>query len=242
MWTGSEPIEGSADAVQRLVHAGHEVVFVTNNSFSTIAEQEAKLARFGVDAVGRVMNSAMAGASLVNAGERAFVFGGPGIREALLARDVVLVDSFEHGDEAPDAVVVGLDWDLSYERLRIAVQAVLAGARLIATNHDPVYPTERGFFPGAGAFVGAVEAAVGHAAVVAGKPMAPMAALVQARYGAEGIMVGDRPDTDGAFAGALGYRFGLVLSGVTDEEQLPTDPPADDVAADLATMVDQLLG
>ena len=50
-------------------------------------------------------------------------------------------------------------------------------------------------------------------------------------------MVGDRPDTDGRFAVALGYRFGLVLSGVTGPADLPTDPPADLVADDLAALV-----
>jgi ribonucleotide monophosphatase NagD (HAD superfamily) len=50
-------------------------------------------------------------------------------------------------------------------------------------------------------------------------------------------MVGDRPDTDGRFAVTLGYRFGLVLSGVTRTEDLPTDPPADLVGIDLASLV-----
>ena len=52
-------------------------------------------------------------------------------------------------------------------------------------------------------------------------------------------MVGDRPDTDGRFALALGYRFALVLSGVTTA--LPVLPEPDLVAADLAGLVDQEL-
>jgi ribonucleotide monophosphatase NagD (HAD superfamily) len=54
-------------------------------------------------------------------------------------------------------------------------------------------------------------------------------------------MVGDRPDTDGRFALTLGYRFGLVLSGVTVRADLPTVPPADLVADDLAELVRQAL-
>jgi ribonucleotide monophosphatase NagD (HAD superfamily) len=53
-------------------------------------------------------------------------------------------------------------------------------------------------------------------------------------------MVGDRPDTDGRFAMALGYRFGLVLSGVT--AALPVEPAPDLVADDLAALVDAELG
>lgn len=239
VWTGSVPIPGAAGAVDRLVSAGHEVVFVTNNSFSTIAEQEAKLASFGVDATGRVMNSSQAGASMIAAGERVMLLGGPGVREALEERNAIVVDRFVPEDAIPDAVMVGLDWDLSYDRLRSAVQAVLAGARLIATNHDSTYPTEHGLYPGAGALVAAVETAVGAPALVAGKPHHPMAALVRSRFGDDGIMVGDRPDTDGQFAVELGYRFGLVLSGVTVEADLPVSPAPEVVAADLAALVDR---
>ena len=50
----------------------------------------------------------------------------------------------------PDAVVTGLDPNLTYLRLAAAADCVRAGARFIATNRDPVYPTERGLRPGAG--------------------------------------------------------------------------------------------
>ena len=79
---------------------------------------------------------------------------------------------------------------------------------------------------------------------MAGKPYAPMAALVRARLGeatAAAVMVGDRADTDGRFAVELGCRFGLVLSGVTQRADLPIDPIPDLVADDLAGLVDALL-
>jgi ribonucleotide monophosphatase NagD (HAD superfamily) len=62
-----------------------------------------------------------------------------------------------------------------------------------------------------------------------------MADLVRALVGDEGVMVGDRPDTDGRFARTLGWRFALVLSGVTTS--LPVEPEPDLVAVDLATLV-----
>ena len=79
--------------------------------------------------------------------------------------------------------------------------------------------------------------------MVAGKPYAPMAALVRAEVGVLGdgsIMIGDRLETDGAFATELGIGFGLVRSGVTPASQVVDPPPAID-AADLAALVDQLL-
>lgn len=241
MWTGRVPIDGSADAVTRLLDAGHEVVFVTNNSFATRAEQEDKLASFGVDAAGRVLSSAMAGAAQCAPGEQIYVLGGPGIVEAVTERGATVVDRYVEDDAVPDAVLVGLDWHLSYERLRGAVQAVLAGARFVATNRDAVYPTEHGFYPGAGALVAAVAAATDVEPTVAGKPERGLATLVVERFGSDGIMVGDRPDTDGLFAGNCGYEFGLVLSGVTAEADLPVTPAPSRIAPDLRSLVDAAL-
>ena len=62
---------------------------------------------------------------------------------------------------APDAVVTGLDPNLTYLRLAAAADCMRAGARFIATNRDPVYPTERGLRPGAGSIAAALEATTG---------------------------------------------------------------------------------
>ena len=70
----------------------------------------------------------------------------------------------------PDAVVVGLDPKIDYLRLTVATDCIRAGARFIATNRDPVYPTERALRPGAGSIVAAVEAASGVTPVSIGKP------------------------------------------------------------------------
>ncbi len=238
---GSEPIAGSAEAVAKLRDAGATVVFATNNSFSTEAQQVEKLGSFGIDAVDSVVSSAMAGASLVHEGERVFVFGGPGVVEAVAARGAIIVDGFVVGDEPPDAVLVGLDWDLSYDRLRAAVQAIHAGARFIATNTDSTYPTEVGLYPGAGSIVAAVERSTGISPTVAGKPDQPMADLIRDRFGTDGVMVGDRADTDGAFARTLGFEFALVFSGVLSESDLPTDPMPDRTAVDLRSLVKESL-
>ena len=88
------------------------------------------------------------------------------------------------------------------------------GARFVATNLDPTYPVAGGLVPGAGALVAAVSTASGTRPEVAGKPEAAMVALVHARWGTTGVVVGDRPSTDGALAVALEWPFALVLSGV----------------------------
>ena len=170
--------------------------------------------------------------------------GGPGIVEELTLRGVEVVDASapEATDGPFDVVVVGYHPTFDYQRMDTASAAVRAGARLLATNDDATYPMDTGIKPGGGAILASIATAAGVTPEVAGKPHEPAAALVRERLGPDGVMVGDRPDTDGRFAVALGYRFGLVLSGVTTEADLPTDPPADLTAVDLATLVADVLG
>ena len=232
VWLADQPIAGAADAVAALRAAGERVLFVTNNSSARLADQEAKLAAHGIPATGDVVTSAQAAASLVEPGMRALVCAGDGVREALEARGVEAVD-----DGDADVVVVGWHRTFDYDRLTAAHRAVRRGARLIGTNDDATYPTPDGPIPGGGSILAAVATAAGVAPVVAGKPHEPMAVLVRSLAGPTGTMVGDRPSTDGGFAVRLGYRFALVLSGVTAAADLPVEPTPDVVADDLAALV-----
>jgi 4-nitrophenyl phosphatase len=234
VWLADQPIAGAAEAVERLRAAGQRVLFVTNNSSVELAAQEAKLARHGMPASGDLVTSAQAAATLISPGEVVLVCGGPGLVEAVEARGATAVRS---GDA--EVVVVGFTQDFDYALLRAAAGAVRDGARLLASNDDATYPTPDGPIPGGGAILAAVETGSATKAIVAGKPYQPMADLVLARIGDRDVshtMVGDRPDTDGRFARALGARWALVLSGVTTSAET-ADPAGDVVAADLAGLV-----
>ena len=237
VWLGSDPIAGVADAIARLRDAGEDVLFVTNASFRPVGEVEAQLADCGIDGQGRVLTSAVMAVDLVDPGETVLVAAGPGVTEELGRRGAVTVTEGE-----ADAVMVGFHLDFTYDRMRAASLAVRNGARLIATNDDATYPTTEGLWPGGGAILASIERATGVDAVVSGKPYPPSVEHVHRRVGTSGIMVGDRPDTDGRFARALGYDFGLVLSGVTTGADLPVEPRPDVVGADLGDLVDGALG
>jgi 4-nitrophenyl phosphatase len=236
VWLAEQAIPGAADAVARLRAAG-PLLFVTNNSSRPLAHYEGALERIGIPAVGAVVSSASAVATLVEPGERVLLCAGPGTEEALLGRGAEVVR-----DGRADAVVVGFHREFDYERMRIAAGAVDAGARLLATNDDPTYPTPEGPIPGGGAILASIVTATGATPQIAGKPHGPIADLVRRRLGGDGWVVGDRADTDGRFAAALGYRFALVLSGVTRAEHLPVLPAPEVVADDLARAVEVLLG
>ena len=240
VWLARQAIPRSPDAVERLRAAGWRVLFVTNNSAVVVAEQEAALLDIGIPAVGDVLTSAGAAATLLSHGERVVVCGGPGVVEAAQAVGAVVVD-----EGVCDAVVVGFHREFDYERLRVAATAVINGARLIGTNDDATYPTPDGPIPGGGAILAAVATASGTVPMIAGKPYPPMAELVRRAVGSgfdpeATVMVGDRPSTDGLFARVIGCRYAIVRTGVTGPgAPLDTEPWLD--AADLATVADAII-
>lgn len=240
VWLAREPIPGAVEAVERLRASGRRVLFVTNNSVSVVAEQEAALEAIGIGAVDDVVTSAQAAASLVEPRERVLVCGGPGVREAVEARGAIALDIDTPTTSTPDVVVVGLDRAFTFDRLHAASAAVRDGARFVATNDDATFPTPAGETPGGGSIVAAVATAAGLSPVVAGKPHGAMARLVAERCGRafrpDGVlMVGDRWSTDGAFALEIGCRFALVRSGVLAPGVEAPGPAALDVA-DLAAV------
>ena len=257
IWRTHSAIEGSAEAVGRLQSAGWRVVFVTNNGSATPAEQEAKLAGFGIDARGDVITSAMAATLLVQPGERALVCAGPGVLEAMRNHGVEVVDVHDVLEDdvhsrvgsAPDVdvVVVAFHKSFGFDTLRIGTECMLKGARLVGTNDDATYPTAEGSWPGGGSMLAAFAYAGSRTPIVAGKPFAPIAQLarqlVPRRDGRVEVMVGDRPSTDGAFAAALGVPYAQVWSGVL----APCEGPVDGVNFDMtgsnfAEIADRLLG
>lgn len=238
VWLAHEPIAGSVKAIARIRSTGRRVMFVTNNSSKLIAEQEDALGAIGVPAAGDVVSSAMAGALLVEPGERVLVAGGPGVIEAVERRGAIALLNDGETDHGPvDAVVVGLHREFDYWRLSTAAKAVMNGARLIGTNSDTTFPTPHGLEPGGGSLVAAVATVAGVEAIMGGKPERPMAEVILKELSTEliafhprhALMVGDRLDTDGLFAEQLGSPFALVRSGVIQ----PGAPVDATVAIDL---------
>lgn len=235
VYLAGHPVPGAGEALSALDRAGFALVFVTNNSTSpprAVAAKIRDLTGFPAEP-SQVISSAQAAAALLHSTQAgALVVGGEGIRLALADHGVTVT---EDPDEA-GAVVVGLDKDITYERLRDAALAIRRGARFIATNTDATYPTPEGLWPGSGSIVAAIEVACGVAPEVAGKPHRPIRDLIRARLGPGPVwVVGDRPETDLAMAEAEGWSGVLVLSGVvTERDSL-------DAAFSPAVIVDSLV-
>ncbi len=221
LYLGSETVPGAGRTLETLESAGIDLWFVTNNSTKTPEEVAAKIVlRTGYQArPERVVTSALAAADLL-AGtvSSALVLGEPGLRTALTDAGITAIDASDVPGPGPaevDAVVVGLDYGFTYQRLAAASMAVRAGARLVGSNGDATFPTPHGQAPGAGSMVAAVEKASGVVAELCGKPHPAMRRLLASRL-ADGpvLVVGDRIDTDLELGWAEGWATALVLTGV----------------------------
>jgi 4-nitrophenyl phosphatase len=269
VYRGADPVPGVAAVLADRAARGDDIVYVTNNSMHYRADYVTRLAAMGAPITAdRVVSSARATALHLVHHEsgirRVLVVGAGGLEREL--RDVGLevvtaghaatrmhqegIDGWAAAG-APDAVVTGLDPNLTYLRLAAAADCVRAGARFIATNRDPVYPTERGLRPGAGAIAAALEATTGVTPLSIGKPspkLLELAAEAVGRTVSDAIMIGDGLGTDLAAARAVGASCVIMLTGVAkrdDVAALADDDRPMAVAADateLAAILDSIGG
>lgn len=276
LYRGAEPVPGVAAVLAARAARGDDVVYVTNNSMWYRAEYVDRIAAMGAPVTAdRIVSSPRATALYLREHEpsirHVLTVGASGMDRELEDAGFLVTRAGDVGhrmrgdggiegtdgvngwDAAgrPDAVVVGLDPAIDYLRLTVATDCIRAGARFIATNRDPVYPTERAVRPGAGSIVAAVEAASGVTPISIGKPepyLLEEAARAVGREAGEAIMIGDGIGTDIAAAIAVGARSVLMLTGVTRPEMLdglapgarPSFVAAD--ATELSAILDRLGG
>lgn len=217
-YRGHEPIDGAAEGLAAARASGMRLVFVTNNASREPESVAGQLTELDIPtAAGDVMTAAQAAAQLLTTrleqGSRVLVVGGAGMVTAVREAGFTVVTS---ADDAPAAVAQGFAPEVGWQQLAEAAYAVAGGAWFVASNLDLSLPTARGFAPGNGALVGAVQAATGVVPDSAGKPASTMYELAIARVGgSRPLVVGDRLDTDLAGARSGGFPGLHVLTGVS---------------------------
>jgi 4-nitrophenyl phosphatase len=231
IYRGNSVLPGAAEFVANLRRAKIPFLFATNNSTTPPRLVAERLGKMGIPATAdEVMSSSEATAAALKAqhpGALIYVVGETGIREALANAGFTLTEAWREAD----AVVVGMDRQATYARLRDASLAIQRGIPFIATNTDRTLPTEDGLIPGAGSLVGMLEIASGRRAHVIGKPAPDIFLQALKRLGtttAYTAAIGDRPETDIAGGQAAGLRTIAVLTGAGTAEQFAGMHPAPD--------------
>jgi glycerol-1-phosphatase len=224
VWVGGEPTPGAVGALEELRTAGKRLAFATNNAYESGEDLVTQLWRIGVRAslrdvvtVGGAMQHVLAETL---SGRTAFVIGTPAMHRHVGSAGLKVMNATDLASRAEVVVVAGTT-ELVYDDLRVAVQAVLRGAHLLATARDPTYPQPDGLWPGTGAVLAAVEYATGRTAQIVGKPEPQLFHTAMDRLGAgRTLVVGDRVGSDLAAAAAASLDAALVQGDGTDRDAL----------------------
>jgi NagD protein len=193
--------------------------FVTNNCSRSRAEYVEHLQEMGIDApLESIWTSAQATIFYLSSElpkvARLFVLGTPGLDDEFREAGFGVVET------QPDAVVVGFDTQLTYNRLAQTAYWISKGLPYIATHPDRVCPTDKPIvLPDCGAICALLESATGRRPdAIPGKPNPAMLDSVRDAHGLapeEVAMVGDRIYTDIRMARDANSVAVLTLTGET---------------------------
>ncbi len=241
LWRGSDIIGDLPAIFNELKRRNWKVILATNNATRSIAQYLDRFHSLSIEMEPwQVINSGQAAAHFLRKlhpqGGPLYIIGEEGLVKTMADA------GFYHSEDHPLGVLAGLDRQLTYEMLRKACLLIRAGTPFYGTNPDATFPTPEGLIPGAGTVIGAIEIASGAKARLMGKPSPEMYRLALERLEtapAETLVIGDRLDTDIIGGQALHCLTGLVLTGVSTQEEVRRwSPPPDIIAPDLTGLLE----
>ena len=229
IYHGNRLLPGVKEFVDWLYAEKKHFLFLTNSSERSPKELQQKLGRMGLEVdESHFYTSAQATARFIRSqapGCSAYVVGGAGLIMALHDEGITM------NDVDPDYVIIGEGNTYNYENILKAVRLVMRGAKLIGTNSDLTGPSEDGIVPACRAMISPIELATGKTAYFIGKPNPLMMRTGLRRretilgvHSEEAVMIGDRMDTDIVAGIETGLDTVLVLSGVTDRNDIKKFP------------------
>jgi HAD superfamily hydrolase (TIGR01450 family) len=208
---------------------------LTNNTSRSKSDYVAKLGKMGI-AASESQIYTPADSAIAYLRERL-----PAAAEIAVLGTPSLCQQFEQSGfhvtwQSPQAVVVGFDTTLTYDRLCRAAYWISLGLPFIATHPDLVCPTdEPTVLVDCGAICACLTAATERAPLVLGKPDPSILLGLCARHRvapSELAMVGDRLYTDMAMAKKAGALAVLVLSGEATAEAAAASAEPPDLVLD----------
>jgi NagD protein len=235
-------IPGADAFITRLRELERPFLVLTNNSIFTPRDLRFRLRSSGIDLPEEaIWTSALATATFLDDQRpqgSAYVIGEAGLTTALHEIGYILTDN------SPDYVVLGETRTYSFTSVTTAIRLIRDGARFVATNPDPTGPSSDGVLPATGAVAALISRATGVDPYFVGKPNPLMMRAALNRIEAHSettAMIGDRMDTDVVAGLEAGMRTVLVLTGITqaeDVERFPYRPSR--VVNSIADLVDEI--
>jgi 4-nitrophenyl phosphatase len=217
------PIEGAIDWINSLVSSPHKLALVSNNTTHKPLELLVLLQNIGFNVQPENLITCMEVALNWLRQEqvkKCYVIGASHLRDYLN----------ENGIETPsgdkvEAVLVGLDTSLDFNKLKIAVNALVKhDAPLLALHSNRLYKDEKGeLSPSVGAVVQVLEYSTRKKAIIMGKPAPGIYQEAMNRFETKPencIMISDDPLSDLAGAKKLGMKTVFVTSGKYKDKEI----------------------
>lgn len=220
---GTRPIPEAVAFILRLRETGRQVIFYTNNPNRSHEEAAAYLNAMGFETSPEEIVSsedvAFAYLREHHPNGKVFLVGVPAMEKHFIDAgfDVVGMDA-----ERADAVLVGFDQTMTYDKITKAIRLILGGAALLGTHPDRITPSTDGLVLDCGSICAMLTSATEVEPVYLGKPTAlglPLIGQLTGLAADQMCMVGDRLYTDVAFGNNAGMTSLLVLTGGTSLEE-----------------------
>jgi NagD protein len=225
IYHGNLLLPGVTEFLSWLENSGKKYLFLTNSPERTPKELHEKMQRLGINVTeDHFYTSALATASFLSNQKpngSAYIIGDAGLIHAMYSVGYTV------NNVSPDYVVVGDTHSYNFEKIELAINLVLKGAKLIGTNPDVSGPVENGITPSTKALIAPIEIASGKKAYYVGKPNPLMMRIALRRLGVkreDAIVIGDRMDTDVICGLESEIDTLLVLSGITDRKGIDQFP------------------
>ncbi len=211
------PVEGAVEWFNQFAADDMRSMLVTNNTTHTPDELLGilKEKRFDIND-NQISTCISSGAEYLTQQKcrKCFIIGSDAIKRYMQSKGIQVADNPE-----VDAVVIGLDTNLDYEKLRIAASALVQyGARLLAMHTNKLFVDGQGRISiSAGPIVKALEYASGKRAYISGKPSSAYYRKFLRKWGckaSEVLMISDDPLADLKGAKRIGMKTCFVTSGV----------------------------
>ncbi|PSP55745.1 HAD family hydrolase [Halobacteriales archaeon QS_1_67_19] len=245
VYRGDDLLPGAGDAVRELRAAGASVLFVSNKPIERRERYREKLVRLGVpcEREDLVTSASVTAAFLArhHPDRTAYVVGEEPLREELREAGLAVTDD----PVEATVVVASMDRQFDYGTLTDALDAMDEETPFVATNPDRTCPVEGGEIPDAAGMIGAIEGVTGRDLDrLLGKPSETMLETAVAELGVDPgdcLVAGDRLETDIEMGVRAGMTTALVLTGVTDREDLEAASVSPDYVLDSLGGVRELL-
>lgn len=240
LYKGERLFAETTPFLEGLRSLGIGYTFLTNNTSRSKADYVEKLRKLGIEAreaeIYTPAESVIAYLrGMIPQANALAILGTPSLEREFAEA------GFSLSWEAPDAVVVGFDTTLTYERLCRAAYWISKGLPYLATHPDLICPTDEDtVLVDCGSICACLGAATSRQPIFFGKPNPSILLELCNRLDLTSdqmIMVGDRLYTDMKMAQEAGLPSVLVLTGEASAEQaaaLPRQP--DLVVADVGVL------